>query len=214
MKQLARLVLAALITLGTACSGNQPATKAPSAKAVSKQPLSLYNEAPAPLEIIDLNELHFVGMDDGPVPDFKLRAVSGQVFDSAELVGRRAFMIVFFATWCDVCDLKMDALHQALQVVRDVTVIGIAVDGEDTWQRVGSFMREHRLALPLVRASTHPKFAMEYNPFDTVPLVVIVGRNGGLVDFQLGYTSADRERLIASVHLAQNIGPLAPPRAN
>ena len=208
------LVLAALMTLIAACSGGQPVTKAPSARSASKQPLSLYNEAAAPLEIIKLDELHFVGMDDGPVPDFKLRAVNGQMFDSDDLVGRRAFMIVFFATWCDVCDLKMEALHQALQVVRDVTVIGIAVDGEDTWERVGAFMREHRLELPLVKASNHPKFAMEYNPFDTVPLVVIVGRNGGLVDFQLGYTSADRERLIASVHLAKTIGPLAPPRSN
>ena len=46
---------------------------------------------------------------------------------------------------------------------------------------------------------------------DAVPLVVVVGKNGGLVDYQMGFAPDDRERLIAAVQLARRIGPLADP---
>jgi hypothetical protein len=62
---------------------------------------------------------------------------------------------------------------------------------------------------PAVLASDYPLFTFSYNPFNTVPLLVIVGRNGGLVDYQLGYELEHEKRLVASLRLAHVIGPLA-----
>jgi hypothetical protein len=39
-------------------------------------------------------------------------------------------------------------------------------------------------------------------------LVVVVGKNGGLVDYQMGYESDAESRLISAVKLARRIGPL------
>jgi peroxiredoxin len=202
---------AAAVAVGSACAGAGSGGKQPS-ETREAQTVSLYNDADAEAPPIELGDLHFVGMDDGPVPDFRVRTVDGSTLDSTEWVGRRSFAVVFFATWCGVCGLKLDALKDALRVVGDVPVIGVAVDTAETWPRVQQYMRKHELRAQLVRATSHPKFAIEYNPFSTVPLVVVVGRNGGLVDFQLGYTTRDRERLVASLQLAERIGPLARPR--
>ena len=159
-------------------------------------------------EIGDLGTLRFVGMGDGPVPDFRVTAVGGEVFDSQALVGTRAFVVVFFATWCGVCELKMPALHEALARLGNLIVIGVSLDGPQTWGAVTSFLQRYELAFPVVRAAANPRFAVSYNPFSGVPAVVVVGRNGGLVDVQMGYSPDDGQKLVDSVELARRIGPL------
>jgi hypothetical protein len=172
-------------------------------------PAQLYPVMRAVTETIDPSELRFVGMDDGPVPEFRLKAIDGRTFDSEELVGDRAFVFVFFATWCRVCDRKLSVVRRALDQVGDLTLIGVAADDAETWAEVGPFVQQHGLSnIPIVPALENPRFAIEYNPFHTVPLVVVVGRNGGLVDYQLGYQGDDEERFIAAVRLARRIGPL------
>jgi thiol-disulfide isomerase/thioredoxin len=162
-------------------------------------------------EPIDIWGLRFVGMDDGAVPPFRLHTTDKSVVDSSKLVGERPFAFVFFATWCSVCDRKLDALKAALAGFADFTVIGISVDDDSTWSNVPSYLRHHGVDVPVVAALEHPSFSIAYNPFSTVPLVVIVGRNGGLVDYQLGYEADDVRRLTSSFELARTIGPLAKP---
>lgn len=173
-----------------------------------KTPAALYPILPGAAEPINLDEIRFVGMDDGPVPEFKLKSVDGQTFDSDSLVGDRAFVFMFFATWCAMCDKKFEAVRRALKRTGKVTMIGVAVDDAQTWPDVDAFVKEHGLQMPIVPALENPKFAIEYNPFSTVPLAVVVGRNGGLVDYQLGYQGDDEERFVAAVRLARKIGPL------
>jgi hypothetical protein len=153
-------------------------------------------------------------MDDGPVPPFHLRTTSRQVVDSTALVGARPFVIVFFATWCASCGQKLDVLRQALSHFSDYTVIGVSVDDESTWPNVPAYVRGHGFSFPVVSGLEHPSFTISYNPFSTVPLIVVVGRNGGLVDYQLGDEPNDDRRLIASLELARTIGPLAKPHPN
>jgi hypothetical protein len=110
-----------------------------------------------------------------------------------------------------MCDLKMPLLRAALDAVGPLTVIGITVDDQETLPKVPAYMKRHGLDFPVVHGLRHPIFNIEYNPFSTVPLVVVVGQNGGLVDYQMGYAPNDRERFIAAVRLARRIGPLAHP---
>ena len=204
-------MLAVGMGLSAGCSSSQPArTRTQAAASRALPPARLYQDAPQPVKI-NLDELRFVGMDDGPVPDFDLRSIDGQRFRSNDLVGEQAFVVVFFATWCHMCDLKMPLLRAALDAVGPLTVIGIAVDDAQTFGAVPAYVQRHGLHFPIVRAIDHPLFNISYNPFSTVPLVVVVGRNGGLVDYQMGYAPNDGERLIAAVQLARRIGPLAHP---
>lgn len=159
----------------------------------------------------DLCSLRFVGMDDGQVPDFLLRAADGHVFDSQALVGKRPFVVVFFATWCPTCKQKLSLVKKALHTLGHVTIIGVSVDDDSTWPQVAQYLERRGLSFPVVRARRYPRFSVSYDPFSTVPLVVVVGRNGGLVDYQMGYQPGDAKRLVKAVKLARVIGPLAHP---
>jgi hypothetical protein len=200
------LVLLVAFALAACASGSRTtssSTGKPAANAPGK-----------PVEKIDLFSLRFVGMDDGPVPEFQLRTTEKQIVDSQSLIGARPFAIIFFATWCDQCGPKLEALHKALNRFNDFTVIGVAVDDKSTWGKVPSYVKKYGLHIPIVAALEHPSFSISYNPFSTVPVVVIVGRNGGLVDYQLGYEPGDAERLVSSLELAKTIGPLKTPTSS
>lgn len=153
--------------------------------------------------------LRIVGMDEGPVPDFELVAPGGGQYSSKALVGQQPFVTVFFATWCDYCSVQLKALERALQQVGPMLVIPVSADGSETWSQVPGYLASHGIRQPAVRAREYPLFSVSYDPFDTVPVLVIVGRNGALVDYHLGYDPAHAERLVASLRLAKSAAPLA-----
>ncbi len=164
------------------------------------------------LEVESFRKLRFVGMDDGPVPDFELKAANGRLFDSQVMVGHEPFVIAFFATWCELCERKLTSMQRAMSQVGSMRTIPVSVDGPETWASVGDYLSSVGIYEPAVRAADYPDFALAYNPFATVPLLVIVGRNGGLVDYQLGFESEHEVRLVSSLRLAKTIGPLAKPK--
>jgi thiol-disulfide isomerase/thioredoxin len=209
-------VLALLLSVAPlACSGTKerpPQTAdAKKASAKAQRPELALGELLPPLP--DTSELRPVGMDDGPVPGFRVRATDGRVLDSTKLVGNEPFIVFFFATWCSMCSQKMPHVRRALEATGPVKVIGVSLDEDTTWPQASGYLREHGVVnVPLVRGADYPRFALSYNPFSMIPLVVVVGKNGGLVDFQMGFAENDQSRLVAAVELARKIGPLAPPR--
>lgn len=176
--------------------------------AKSPAPAHLYNEPTRPRETVDLSSLRFVGMDDGPVPDFSLTTSDGYKLDSTDFIGEEPFVVVFFATWCQVCDMKMPVLKSVLDDVGPVRTILVSLDDAQTWSHVPGYLKEYGIHYPVVSAYAYPSFAASYNPFQAVPLVVVVGKNGGLVDFQMGFADTHRQRLTDAIKLAKTIGPL------
>jgi thiol-disulfide isomerase/thioredoxin len=174
----------------------------------SPAPAMLFNEPTRPRETLDVNNLRFVGMDDGPVPDFSLTTYDGNLLKSEEFMGEEAFVVMFFATWCPVCEQKIPLLKNVLEDVGPVKTILVSVDGAQTWPHVPGYLKEHRVEFPVVSAQAYPNFSASYNPFQAVPLVVVVGKNGGLVDYQMGFADSHEKRLVDAITLARKIGPL------
>jgi thiol-disulfide isomerase/thioredoxin len=164
-------------------------------------------------ELDALRNLRLVGMDEGPVPDFDVVTANGTELDSSRLIGHEPFVVAFFATWCEACEKKLGSLRKALQKSGSMLVIPVSVDGPETRDRVEDYLRAVGMGEPPVKASDYPLFTFSYNPFNTVPALVIVGKNGGLVDYQLGYETEHELRLVQSLKLAHVIGPLATPES-
>lgn len=204
--------LASMVVLGAAagCSGDRtPAARTPPTGPTSTVAL----ERELRRELDSLRQLRFVGMDDGPVPDFELRAADGTRLNSRDLLGREPFVVAFVATWCEVCERKLTSLRRALEQVGPMVTIPVMADGPETWPDVHEYLAAFGIRQAPVAATEHPDFALSYNPFATVPLLVIVGRNGGLVDYQLGDEPEHDARLVASLELARTIAPLVRPTA-
>ncbi|HEY6727527.1 MAG TPA: TlpA disulfide reductase family protein [Polyangiaceae bacterium] len=171
-------------------------------------PATLYNEPTAPRESLDLDGLRFVGMDNGPVPEFSVESHDGKQLRSVDLVGHEPFVVVFFATWCQVCDMKLPVLKGVFDEIGPVTTIMVSVDDAETWPHVPGYLKEHDVKFPVVSALAYPRFSASYNPFQAVPLVVVVGQNGGLVDYQMGFADTHQKRLSDAIRMARTIGPL------
>jgi len=214
--------LALLIFSSTGCASTAtPQVEAPVARTKNQNleasieralsltsPATLYNEPTAPREPLDLDGLRFVGMDNGPVPEFSVESHDGRQLRSADLVGHEPFVVVFFATWCQVCDMKLPVLKGVFDELGPITTIMVSVDDAETWPHVPGYLKEHDVKFPVVSALAYPRFSASYNPFQAVPLVVVVGQNGGLVDYQMGFADTHQKRLSDAIRVARSIGPL------
>lgn len=145
-----------------------------------------------------LTELPRAIAPDERVPEFLLATEACHIFDSRELVGRQPFVVVFFASWCSVCEHRIPLLRDALQE-RGGEVVPLWVsldDAADGWSETDDFLERHALARrSAVAGREFIGFSLGYNPFRSVPVVVVVGRAGRVVAVQIGVRDGDDELL-------------------
>jgi thiol-disulfide isomerase/thioredoxin len=128
------------------------------------------------------------------VPEFLLATEACDVIDSRELVGKVPFVVVFFASWCPVCEHRVPQLREALQRrAGQLTALWITLDdARDGWDETHDFLVRHALApTSAVAGRDFLGFSLGYNPFRSVPVVVIVGRSGRVVGVQIGVRDGD-----------------------
>jgi len=207
-----RAAATAIAVLSAACAQHVPPEHAtpPSASApvapVTK-PLGL-TQSVVPLELL-LRDIQ--GTGSTRVPEFELLTDGGGVYASRDLVGKRPFITVFFATWCDFCQGELRAVQSALSRVGPIPIIPVSADGPETWDSVPAYLASFGIHAAPVRATDHRRFFSVYNPSDTLPSLAIVGQSGVLVDYIYGYDPANAERLVASLRQAKTVAPLTWP---
>jgi thiol-disulfide isomerase/thioredoxin len=131
---------------------------------------------------------------DERVPEFLLATAACEVFDSRELVGKRPFVVVFFASWCSVCDHKIPILRDALRArAGQLTSVWVTLDDPREGSReTEEFLDRHELGRDVaVAGRDYLGFSLGYNPFRSVPVVVVVGRSGRVVGVQIGVRDGD-----------------------
>jgi peroxiredoxin len=149
---------------------------------------------------------------DRRVPAFDVTTVDCKNFKSGELVGKRPFVLVFFSSWCRVCERKMPAVRAAAAALgNQIDFIGVALDEDETWENVSPFVERHALSFPIVRGAAYRSFSLGYDPMGSIPVVVVVGRDGVVVDLQVGYSPFDYNRLVGAAALAEKVRPNAVP---
>ena len=142
------------------------------------------------------------------VPAFEVTTLDCQKFSSSDFVGRRAFALVFFSSWCHVCEKKMPMIRRAIADLSPaLAFVGVSLDDDETWSEVKPFLDRHRVSLPIVRGARFRSFAQGYDPFGSIPVIVVVGLSGEVVDVQVGYTAFDYNRLVAASVLAREAAP-------
>lgn len=141
---------------------------------------------------------------DERVPDFLLASERCEIFDSRALVGKQPFVVVFFASWCSVCEHKIPAIREALlERGAELTTLFVSLDDDDGWAGTEQFLARHGLVPnSAVVGRDHLSFSLGYNPFRSVPVVVVVGRSGRVVDVQVGVHDGDDERLDEALDVA------------
>ena len=141
---------------------------------------------------------------DARVPDFLLASERCEIFDSRELVGKQPFVVVFFASWCSVCEHKFPLIHRALEERGDdVKAVFVSLDDAEGWADTEQFLaRNGMVPTSAVVGRDYMPFSLGYNPFRSVPVVVVVGRSGRVVDVQIGVRDGDEDRLDEALDIA------------
>lgn len=135
---------------------------------------------------------------DERVPEFLLATEACQVLDSRDLVGKEPFVVVFFASWCSVCEHRVPLLRDVLRErAQQVVPLWISLDdAADGWSETDAFLERHALARrSAVAGREFLGFSLGYNPFRSVPVVVVVGRSGRVVAVQIGVREGDEDLL-------------------
>jgi thiol-disulfide isomerase/thioredoxin len=110
-------------------------------------------------------------------PAVVVPALDAPPVDLAALIGRKPFLLEFWATWCEVCEALMPTVRQAHGEFGDrVEFLGVNVTVNQTPERVRRFI-----------ATQHPPFQTLYDSAGTsiraygaptTSFVVIVDRTG------------------------------------
>jgi thiol-disulfide isomerase/thioredoxin len=207
-----RFVSALLAGSIAACAPSPPthAVRAPAAPAAQSAPIAAATtteagSAACPVQKqLRLREAPEQIEPEQRVPDFRLATQSCQIIDSQELVGKKPFVVVFFASWCDVCEHKIPIVQEALlERSNELTPLFVSLDEADGWSGTEDFLVRHGLVPEAAVAGREfLGFSFGYNPFRSVPVVVVVGRSGRIVDVQIGSRHGDDYRLGQALDMA------------
>lgn len=134
------------------------------------------------------------------VPSFSITTVDGKPIDSRDLVGRKPFVVLHFASWCKICDQKLPVVKAVLERSgQGIDVIGVAWDNDDSWDQVAAYVERHSIPMQLVRAEHNKRFAVGYDPAGGFPLLLLIDKHGLINEFQMGIAPSHEERLDASL---------------
>lgn len=138
------------------------------------------------------------------VPAFRVRTIEGEIVDSEAFIGERPFMLVYFATWCQVCRMKLPMIDFVLdRYADDLAVFGVVMDDRNTWHHVPTYLERYDIDYELIRAEQFPRFAAAYSPSGLVPAVTVVDKSGYVLEYQHGYSRRHLPSLIHAVKQAE-----------
>jgi peroxiredoxin len=149
-------------------------------------------DAPSDKEQRGLSRLGLPQRGD-TVPPFVVTTTAGKKLSSAELVGR-PFVVVFFTSWCPVCEKKMPVVSAALQG-KSLLAIGVAMDDEETFANVPGYAERHGIAFEVVQGQQAPGIVDALDPPGSFPVLFVVGKDGKVVDVQIGLKPDHGRRL-------------------
>jgi peroxiredoxin len=134
----------------------------------------------------------------GMAPDFTASDVEGKTFRLSDHLGKSVILLDFWSTFCEPCKAEFPHLRALYdeQKSKGLIVVGVAMDGPETIADVHSFVKRFELDFPVV-TDDDSRIASLYDPKKSMPLSVLIGRNGHIVVVREGYNPGE-EKLVAA----------------
>jgi peroxiredoxin len=125
-------------------------------------------------------------------PDFELPTLDGDTLRLSEHLGREVVLLDFWATFCKPCLKAMPELEALYQRHRaeGFVVLGISIDAADQREEVRAEVQRLGVTFPIL-LDQETRVVSLYNPRSSAPYSVLIGRDGGVVRKQEGYTTGD-----------------------
>ena len=127
--------------------------------------------------LLGLNVAHATGES---APKFDLRALDGKRYTEQYLLGRPT-LVVFWASWCPVCQVELPKLHALFEDAKDDGLRVLAIGFVDDEENIRNYVRTH------TRSFDYPVL---YDPGDRVakrfgvlgtPTIYLINQRGEIV---------------------------------
>lgn len=118
--------------------------------------------------------------------------INGETVSVSDLKGKVVIMN-FWATWCPPCIAEMPSLqklHEDLQSEKDIVFMAIEVD--QNIEKAAKFMAKNKYSLPLYTVDSDLPEELHTN---SIPMTVILAKNGDIVGKQVGMMDFKSEKL-------------------
>lgn len=131
-------------------------------------------------------------------PDFTSRDVQGKTFRLSDHLGREVVLLDFWSTFCEPCKAEFPHLRALYDEnkAKGFLIVGVAMDGPETVSDLPAFVKRYQINFPVV-SDEDSRIASEYNPKRSMPLSVLIDRDGKIAVVREGYNPGD-EKLVAA----------------
>jgi peroxiredoxin len=147
-------------------------------------------------------------------PDFTASDVDGKTFRLSDHLGKSVVLLDFWSTFCEPCKAEFPHLRALYDdnKSKGFLVIGVAMDGPETIADVHAFVKRFELDFPVV-TDDDSRIASLYDPKKSMPLSVLISRNGRIAVVREGYNPGEEKLVAADVEkeLAAPISPAPTP---
>jgi peroxiredoxin len=142
-------------------------------------------------------------------PDFTARDIEGKTFRLSDHLGKEVVLLDFWSTFCEPCKAEFPHLRAMYDRDKDkgLLVVGVSMDGPESIAEVPAFVRRYGIDFPIV-LDDDSRIASLYDPKKSMPLSVLIARDGRIAVVREGYNPGD-EKLVAT-DLARALGQPPP----
>lgn len=130
------------------------------------------------------------------------RTRSGEVVETTQFTGK-VLVVTFWATWCAPCRAELTVLEGLQQVAKGaVQVVAVNIEDRDTFRAVA-----RKLSSLTVTLTNDPdKRARTPYGVNGIPHMVIVGKDGKIINVHRGYGEESLDKLVAEINAALAAG--------
>jgi|CZKU01.1.fsa_nt_gi peroxiredoxin len=131
-------------------------------------------------------------------PDFTASDIDGKTFRLSDHLGKSVVLLDFWSTFCEPCKAEFPHLRALYDddKSKGLLIVGVAMDGPETIADVHAFVKRFELDFPVV-TDDDSRIASLYDPKKSMPLSVLIARNGHIVVVREGYNPGE-EKLVAA----------------
>ena len=141
------------------------------------------------------------GTVNAQLPSVQVKDLNGKTVDTSTLSNDgKPFIISFWATWCKPCVRELKAIHEVYEDWVDETgvkVYAVSIDDAQKANEVRPFVNSRGWEYEVL-LDPNSDFARAMGA-QNVPHVVVVGKDGNIIESHSGYTDGSEEHLIELV---------------
>ena len=131
--------------------------------------------------------------------NFSFKDIDNRTVALSEFKGK-VIILDFWATWCEPCKAEIPGFIdlQKKYAARGLKIIGLSVD--DSLPTAQKYAEAMKMNYPVLLAEGKEEILMAYDPIPSIPVSVVIGRDGKICSKHFGIAPMDVfEKEIASL---------------